>query len=73
MANHSLLAKLGQSDNPLFSGVLLADGLLYGYDVAPNPSLPPQLAESELPTKPKGMHRPPGGGVAQNRYGCDAS
>ena len=26
-----------EPDNPLFSGVLLADGLLYGYDVAPNP------------------------------------
>ncbi|MFN8197388.1 MAG: CHAT domain-containing protein [Nakamurella multipartita] len=29
-----------EPDNPLFSGVLLADGLLYGYDVAPNPALP---------------------------------
>jgi tetratricopeptide (TPR) repeat protein len=26
--------------NPLFSGVKLADGLLFGYDFAPNPSLP---------------------------------
>jgi CHAT domain-containing protein len=26
--------------NPLFSGVKLADGLLFGYDFAPNPTLP---------------------------------
>jgi CHAT domain-containing protein len=35
-----------ESDNPLFSGVLLADGLLYGYDVAPNPTLPSQVVLS---------------------------
>ncbi len=35
-----------QPDNPLFSGVLLADGLLYGYDVAPNPALPSQVVLS---------------------------
>ncbi len=35
-----------EPDNPLFSGVLLADGLLYGYDVAPNPSLPSQVVLS---------------------------
>ncbi len=35
-----------QPDNPLFSGVLLADGLLYGYDVAPNPALPAQVVLS---------------------------
>ena len=35
-----------EPDNPLFSGVLLADGLLYGYDVAPNPALPAQVVLS---------------------------
>lgn len=35
-----------ESENPLFSGVLLADGLLYGYDVAPNPALPSQVVLS---------------------------
>ena len=35
-----------EPDNPLFSGVLLADGLLYGYDVAPNPTLPAQVVLS---------------------------
>jgi hypothetical protein len=35
-----------EPDNPLFSGVLLADGLLYGYDVAPNPALPSQVVLS---------------------------
>jgi CHAT domain-containing protein len=35
-----------ESDNPLFSGVMLADGLLYGYDVAPNPALPSQVVLS---------------------------
>lgn len=35
-----------EPENPLFSGVLLADGLLYGYDVAPNPSLPSQVVLS---------------------------
>ena len=35
-----------EQDNPLFSGVLLADGLLYGYDVAPNPALPAQVVLS---------------------------
>jgi CHAT domain-containing protein len=35
-----------EPENPLFSGVLLADGLLYGYDVAPNPSLPAQVVLS---------------------------
>lgn len=35
-----------EADNPLFSGVLLADGLLYGYDVAPNPALPAQVVLS---------------------------
>jgi len=35
-----------EPDNPLFSGVLLADGLLYGYDVAPNPNLPSQVVLS---------------------------
>ncbi len=35
-----------EPDNPLFSGVLLADGLLYGYDVAPNPALPGQVVLS---------------------------
>jgi len=35
-----------EPDNPLFSGVLLADGLLYGYDVAPNPSIPAQVVLS---------------------------
>ncbi len=29
-----------ESGNPLFSGVKLADGLLFGYDFAPNPTLP---------------------------------
>lgn len=32
--------------SPLFSGVLLGDGLLYGYDVAPNPALPAQVVLS---------------------------
>lgn len=32
--------------SPLFSGVLLGDGLLYGYDVAPNPTLPAQVVLS---------------------------
>lgn len=32
--------------SPLFSGVLLQDGLLYGYDVAPNPTLPAQVVLS---------------------------
>jgi cytochrome P450 len=32
-----------EQENPLFSGVLLADGLLYGYDVAPNPALRPKF------------------------------
>jgi len=35
-----------EPENPLFSGVLLADGLLYGYDVAPNPNLPSQVVLS---------------------------
>ena len=35
-----------EPDNPLFSGVLLADGLLYGYDVAPNPAMPAQVVLS---------------------------
>ena len=35
-----------EQDNPLFSGVLLADGLLYGYDVAPNPAIPAQVVLS---------------------------
>ena len=35
-----------EPDNPLFSGVMLADGLLYGYDVAPNPTLPAQVVLS---------------------------
>ena len=35
-----------QPDNPLFSGVLLADGLLYGYDLAPNPTVPAQVVLS---------------------------
>ena len=35
-----------EPENPLFSGVLLADGLLYGYDVAPNPALPAQVVLS---------------------------
>jgi len=35
-----------EPDNPLFSGVMLADGLLYGYDVAPNPALPSQVVLS---------------------------
>ncbi len=29
-----------EAGNPLFSGVKLADGLLFGYDFAPNPNLP---------------------------------
>lgn len=32
--------------NPLFSGVKLADGLLFGYDLAPNPALPGQVVLS---------------------------
>ncbi len=32
--------------NPLFSGVKLADGLLFGYDFAPNPTLPGQVVLS---------------------------
>jgi len=35
-----------EPDNPLFSGVMLADGLLYGYDVAPNPTIPAQVVLS---------------------------
>ena len=35
-----------EAGNPLFSGVKLADGLLFGYDVAPNPSLPGQVVLS---------------------------
>lgn len=35
-----------ESDNPLFSGLMLADGLLFGYDVAPNPALPQQVVMS---------------------------
>ncbi len=29
-----------ETGNPLFSGIKLADGLLFGYDFAPNPTLP---------------------------------
>ena len=32
--------------NPLFSGVKLVDGLLFGYDFAPNPALPGQVVLS---------------------------
>lgn len=32
--------------SPLFSGVLLGDGLLYGYDVSPNPAIPAQVVLS---------------------------
>ena len=35
-----------EPDNPLFSGLLLADGLLFGYDVAPNLALPRQIVLS---------------------------
>jgi len=35
-----------EPDNPLFSGLMLADGLLFGYDVAPNPHLPAQIVLS---------------------------
>ena len=33
-------------ESPLFSSVLLADGPLYGYDIAPNPALPAQVVLS---------------------------
>lgn len=33
-------------ESPLFSHVLLADGPLYGYDIAPNPTLPAQVVLS---------------------------
>ncbi len=35
-----------EPDNPLFSGLMLADGLLFGYDVAPNGALPAQIVLS---------------------------
>ena len=35
-----------EAGNPLFSGVKLADGLLFGYDIAPNPALPGQVVLS---------------------------
>jgi tetratricopeptide (TPR) repeat protein len=35
-----------ETDSPLFSSVLLADGPLYGYDIAPNPELPQQVVLS---------------------------
>ena len=35
-----------EAGNPLFSGVKLADGLLFGYDFAPNPTLPGQVVLS---------------------------
>ena len=35
-----------EAENPLFSGVQFADGLLFGYDLAPNPTLPGQVVLS---------------------------
>ena len=35
-----------ERDSPLFSSVLLADGPLYGYDIAPRPALPAQVVLS---------------------------
>ncbi|GGL91248.1 CHAT domain-containing protein [Nakamurella endophytica] len=35
-----------EPESPLFSSVLLADGPLYAYDIAPNPSLPDQVVLS---------------------------
>ncbi|MTD16799.1 CHAT domain-containing protein [Nakamurella sp. YIM 132087] len=35
-----------EAESPLFSSVLLADGPLYGYDIAPNPDLPRQVVLS---------------------------
>lgn len=48
-----------EPENPLFSGVLLADGLLYGYDVAPNPALPGQVVLSSCDVG-RAAHRPGG-------------
>ena len=49
-----------EPDNPLFSGVMLADGLLYGYDVAPNPVLPAQVVLSSCDVG-RTVDRPGGG------------
>lgn len=35
-----------ETQSPMFSSVLLADGPLYGYDIAPNPTLPDQVVLS---------------------------
>lgn len=35
-----------ETDSPLFSSVQLADGPLYGYDIAPNPALPDHVVLS---------------------------
>ena len=35
-----------EPDSPLFSGLMLSDGLLFGYDVAPNPALPAHVVLS---------------------------
>jgi len=48
-----------EPDNPLFSGLMLADGLLFGYDVAPNPQLPAQVVLSSCDVGR--THERPGG------------
>lgn len=48
-----------EPDNPLFSGLMLADGLLFGYDVAPNPQLPAQIVLSSCDVGR--THERPGG------------
>lgn len=35
-----------ETQSPMFSSVLLADGPLYGYDIAPNPTVPDQVVLS---------------------------
>ena len=34
------------AESPMFSAVLLADGPLFGYDIAPNPALPDHVVLS---------------------------
>ncbi len=45
-----------ESDNPLFSSVLLADGPLFAYDIAPNPTLPGQIVLSSCDVGRTAVH-----------------